>query len=258
MRLDGRTAVVTGGGGGIGAAICRALAAEGARVAVCDQRLEAARAVAAEIAAAGGRAGAWSFDVADADAVERAADDIERELGPLQAWVNNAGVSVIVPFLECTDQAWEKTLAVNLTGAFVGCRAALRRMAPRGAGSLINMSSQSGKTGSAQYAAYCASKFGVIGLTQSLAVEFAPKGIRVNAICPGVVFTPLWDGMLEDYARKRGMRPEEVRPYLESRIPLGRLCAPEDVAAMAVFLVSDESCYVTGQALNLSGGSETH
>ena len=116
------------------------------------------------------------------------------------------------------------------------------------------MSSQSGRQGNSHYAAYCASKFGVIGLTQSLAAEFGPHGIRVNALCPGVVFTPIWDDMVADYARKRDLRPDEVRPYLESKVPLGRLGTPEDVAATAVFLASDAAGYITGQAINISGG----
>jgi len=123
---------------------------------------------------------------------------------------------------------------------------------------VLNMSSQSGKVGNSQYTAYCASKFGIIGLTQSLALEFAGDGIRVNALCPGIVMTPLWDQMLGDYARKRNLKPEDVRPYLEKRIPLGRLCTPEDVARTAVFLASDESDYLTGQALNVSGGMVMH
>jgi sorbitol-6-phosphate 2-dehydrogenase len=153
---------------------------------------------------------------------------------------------------------WEQTLRINLKGAFIGCQAAIRRMLPRRQGVVLNMSSQSGKVGNSQYTAYCASKFGIIGLTQSLAVEFAGAGIRVNALCPGIVMTPLWDQMLGDYARKRKLKPEEVRPYLEKRIPLGRLCTPEDVARTAVFLASDESDYLTGEALNVSGGMVMH
>jgi len=254
MRLAGRVAVITGGGSGIGAAMCAAFAREGAAVAVTDLNLTAANQSAADIRAAGGRAAAYGFDVTDAASVENAADEIEARLGPIAIWVNNAGVSFIVPFLECTRETWELTQRVNLTGAFVGCQAAVRRMLPRGQGSIVNMSSQSGRQGNSHYAAYCASKFGIIGLTQSLAVEFAGQGIRVNALCPGVVFTPLWDGMMADYAAKRKMAPEAVRPYLESKIPLGRLCTPEDVARAAVFLASDESAYITGQALNVNGG----
>ena len=131
-------------------------------------------------------------------------------------------------------------------------------MISRGRGAVINMSSQSGKTGNSRYAAYCASKFGVIGLTQSLAVEFAKSGIRINAICPGVVFTALWEGMVDDYAHKRDMQPGDVKPYLEAKIPMGRLCTPEDVGRAVVFLASDDAGDITGQAINLSGGAEMH
>lgn len=255
MRLQTKVAVVTGGGGGIGAAICRAFAAEGAAVAVTDVRHEAAEEIAGGIRRSELSAFAWSFDVADDVAVEAAADAIENRLGPIDIWVNNAGVSFITPFLECTREIWELTQRVNLTGAFVGCQAAVRRMQPRGRGSIINMSSQSGRQGNSHYAAYCASKFGIIGLTQSLALEFAGEGIQVNALCPGVVFTPLWDRMIDDYAAKRNMARGAVRPYLENKIPMGRLCAPEDVAEAALFLASDASAYITGQALNVNGGT---
>jgi len=258
VKLKGHVAVVTGGGSGIGAEICRAFAQEGALVAVTDLRQEAAEQVAAEIRQAGGVARAWAFDVAERAAVEAAAAEVERRLGPLAIWVNNAGVSYIMPFLECSDDGWERTLRVNLTGAFIGCQVAIRRMLPRGSGVVLNMSSQSGKVGNSHYAAYCASKFGIIGLTQSLAVEFAGQGIRVNALCPGVVFTPLWEEMKADYALKRGIQPEEVRPYLENKIPMGRLCTPEDVARTAVFLASAAAAYITGQAINISGGSVMH
>jgi len=258
MRLSGKIAVLTGGGSGIGAAICRAFAEEGAAVAITDIRLQAAQEIAAEITRCNGRVGTWAFDVSDRSAVEQAADQIEKQLGPIDVWVNNAGISRIVPFLECSEELWEQTLRINLKGAFIGCQAAIRRMLPRRQGVVLNMSSQSGKVGNSQYTAYCASKFGIIGLTQSLAVEFAGAGIRVNALCPGIVMTPLWDQMLGDYARKRKLKPEEVRPYLEKRIPLGRLCTPEDVARTAVFLASDESDYLTGQALNVSGGMVMH
>ena len=258
MRLKGKAAVITGGGGGIGAEICRAFAAEGAPVAVADIRLDAAEKVALEIQNSGHRAVARSFDVADRPFVEAAADSIENELGPLDIWVNNAGVSHIVGFLECTEELWDETVRVNLKGAFVCCQAAVRRMLPRRRGVIINMSSQSGKAGNSHYAAYCASKFGVIGLTQSLAVEYARDGIRVNALCPGVVFTPLWENMLEDYARKHNIEPEDVRRYLEDKIPLGRLCTPQDVARAAVFLASDDASYMTGQAINISGGAVMH
>jgi sorbitol-6-phosphate 2-dehydrogenase len=172
--------------------------------------------------------------------------------------VNNAGVSYIIPFLECSQEIWDKTIEINLKGTFNCCQAAIKRMLLRKRGVIINMSSQSGKTGNSHYAAYCASKFGVIGLTQSLAMEFARQGIRVNALCPGVVFTPMWDTMVADYAKKRNIKPEEVKPYFESKIPLGRLCTEKDVADAAVFMASDKASYITGQAINLSGGAIMH
>ena len=217
MRLQNRVAVVTGGGSGIGGEICRALAREGALVAVTDLRQEAAEAVAAQIQG-----------------------------------------SKIGPFLDCTDVIWDRSLHINLTGTFIGCQVAIRSMLPRRRGVIINMSSQSGKTGNSHFAAYCASKFGVIGLTQSLAIEFARHGIRVNAICPGVVFTPMWDEIKHDYARKRDMNPEDVRDYMADKIPMGRLCTEEDVALTAVFLASDDAAYITGQAINLAGGMVMH
>lgn len=255
MRLNNKVSVVTGGGSGIGAEICRSFAAQGALVAVLDRRSEAAEEVAAQIRESGGRAAAWTVDVSDRQMLESTADDIEVKLGPLAVWVNNAGISHIVPFLECTDELWDLTQQINLKGSFIGCQAAIRRMLPRKQGVILNMSSQSGKVGNSHYAAYCASKFGVIGLTQSLAVEFAGEGLRVNALCPGVVFTPLWENLVADYARKHSLKPVEVRPYLESKIPIGRLCTPEDIARTAVFLASDEAAYITGQAINISGGT---
>jgi sorbitol-6-phosphate 2-dehydrogenase len=222
---------------------------------VTDVAAEAAERIAAEIRAAGGQALAWGFDVTDQASVEQATEAIEQRLGPLELWVNNAGISRVVPFLDCSEALWDLILAVNLKGTFIGCQAAVRRMAPRQRGVILNMSSQSGKAGNSHYAAYCASKFGVIGLTQSLAQEFAAQGIRVNALCPGVVFTPLWDKQLEDYARKRHIKPKEVSSYLAEKIPLGRLCTPQDVAQVAVFLASDDAAYLTGQAINISGGT---
>ena len=255
MRAKKEAAVITGGGGGIGAALCREFARAGASVAVCDVRLDAAERVARQIRRANGRARAWRMDVTDRQSVEQAADEIERDLGPIATWVNNAGVSKIVPFLDCSEETWDLTMDVNLKGVFLGSQAAIRRMLPRKRGVVVNMSSQSGKVGNTHYAAYCASKFGAIGLTQSLAAEFAPRGIRVNAICPGVVPTAMWDGQIADYARKRKLRPAEVFPYLVSKIPAGRLAKPEEVARVAVFLASDAAVYIIGQAINLSGGA---
>jgi len=253
MRLEGKVAVITGGARGIGRGIAEAFVREGARVAIADVDEDAVRATAGEI---GGHA--VVADVADAASVERMAASVTEQFGRVDVLVNNAGVSKVVPFLEMDQALWERTLAVNLTGAMLCSRAFLGQMVERRAGRIINISSQSGKKGNAQYAAYCASKFGLIGLTQSLAAEFAPYGITVNAICPGVVFTGLWKSpdMLDAYAAKRGISPDEVEGHFIRQIPLGRLATPEDVAAVAVYLASDAAAYITGQAINVSGGAE--
>ena len=255
MKLEAKVAVVTGGGSGIGAGICREFAKERARVAVADINLAAAEKTAEEIRLSQGLATAWELDVSNHDQVERVVPEIEKSLGRMDIWVNNAGVSYITPFLACSEKIWDRTINVNLKGTFNCCQVAIRRMLGRNQGVIINMSSQSGKVGNSHYAAYCASKFGIIGLTQSLAIEFASSGIRVNALCPGVVLTPLWEEMIDDYARKRNLKVEQVKPYLESKIPLGRLCTTNDVARAAVFLASDDASYITGQAINVSGGA---
>ena len=228
-------------------------------MAVTDLRREAAEQVARDIRASGGQALAWDFDVAEHGAVESAADEIEQQLGPIDIWVNNAGISRVIPFLDCTDELWDLILQINLKGTFIGCQVAIRRMMPRKRGVILNMSSQSGKAGNSHYAAYCASKFGVIGLTQSLALEFAREGIRVNALCPGAVFTSLWDDQhIGEYARKRNMRPEDVEAYLADKVPVGRLCTPQDVARTALFLATDEAEFIIGQAINITGGLVMH
>lgn len=258
MKLKNKVSVVTGGGRGIGAAICQEFANEGAMVAVCDINQDSADETVTKINNAGGKAKSWIFDVSKREEVENAAGEIKDTFGPVDIWVNNAGISKIIPFLDCTDEIWDMTMAINLKGVFLGSQAAVKQMLPKKSGVIINMSSQSGRVGGSQYQAYCASKFGVIGFTQSLSKEFAGKGIRVNAICPGVVFTPMWDQQKKDYAKKRNMKPEEVKPYFEKRIPLGRIGTEEEVAHTAVFLASKDAEYITGQAINVSGGAVMH
>ena len=257
-KFSDRVVVVTGDGSGIGAEICRTFAAGGASVAVTDLCGDDAGKIAQQIQTNGGQSATWELDVSDGSAVEWVAERIEATLGPISIWVNNAGISTIIPFLDTTEEIWDLTQNVNLKGTFFGCQAAIRRMLPKRSGVILNMSSQSGKVGSSHYSAYCASKFGIIGLTQSLAVEFAEYGIRVNALCPGVVFTPMWETHAADYACKKNIKIEEVRPYLESKIPMKRLGTPEDVARTAVFLAGDDASYITGQAINISGGSAMH
>lgn len=255
MTFKDKVVVVTGGGGGIGAAICREFANVGAKVAITDVREKEAQSVAEEILKNGGLAEAYAMDVTKKADVDETSMKIAQDLGTADIWVNCAGISKILPFLDHTEELWDLTLNINLKGTFLCCQAAIRQMLPKKRGVIINMSSQSGQVGTSHFQAYCASKFGVIGLTQSLAVEFAREGIRVNAICPGVVWTPMWDSQVADYAKKRNMKPEEVKPYFESKIPMGRLALEKDVARMALFLASEDAGYLTGQSLNVSGGT---
>lgn len=252
MVLHGEVAIITGAASGIGRGIAARFCREGARVAVVDIDHEKAQQTSAALGTA---AIAVAADVSSQTSVDEMVEAVEKRFGPITILVNNAGVSMIVPFLELKEAVWQRHLDINLTGAFLCSQAVLKWMVPRRRGRIINISSQSGKQGNSQYQAYCASKFGLIGLTQSLAMEFAPHGITVNAICPGIVFTPLWEAMLPAYADKRQMAPEQVPEYLVSRIPLRRLCTPEDVAGVAVFLASADGSYLTGQALNVNGGA---
>jgi len=258
VKLQNKIAVITGGGSGIGAGICHHFYLEGAKIAICDISIDKAERTISEINGKENFFLAVATDVAKTEEVENAAFEIERKFGSIDIWVNCAGVSHIVPFLNCTEELWDKTITVNLKGTFNGCKAAIKRMIGQKNGVILNMSSQSGKKGSAQYAAYCSSKFGVIGLTQSLALEFAEYNIRVNALCPGIVFTPLWNNMMESYAAKRNIKTEDVRDYFEKNIPLGRLCTVEDVAKTAVFLASDDASFITGQSINITGGTIMH
>jgi len=255
MRLKNKVAIVTGAASGIGKAIAERFAEEGVHVAIADLDLSAAQKTAEKI---GPSTFAVQVDVGQMTSVEAMVENVKANLGQVDILVNNAGVSYITPFHECSEELWDKTIRVNLKGAFNCCRTVIKDMLARKSGVILNMSSQSGKAGNSQYTAYCASKFAIIGLTQSLAVEYAKSGIRVNALCPGVVFTPLWNSMIADYAKKRDMKPDNVKPYLESKIPMGRLCTEQDVADAAVFLASDEASYITGQSINLSGGAVMH
>lgn len=255
MLLEEKSIVITGAGSGLGAAAAKAFSKEGAKITVLDLDEAAAKRTADEIIADGGEAIFQKVNVADKGSVFAAGETAATKFGGIDIWMNCAGVSKILPFLDCTEETWDLTLNVNLKGMFFCCQSAVTHMLKNNGGVIINMSSQSGKKAGAQYQAYCASKFGVIGLTQSIALEFAQKGIRANSICPGVVQTPMWDKQTVDYARKRNLKPEEVMPYFCKAIPMGRVCSYKNFTDMAIFLASDKSDYMTGQALNLTGGS---
>jgi len=260
QRLKNKIALVTGAGQGIGRAIALRFAKEGAALIVNDINIDTAQKVVEEIkkfSGPGCRAFAIAADVSKSTEVEEMKKRVEERFGPrLDILVNNAGIAKILPFTETTEEIWDKILNVNLKGTFLCCRAFVPWMIEHRYGKIINMSSKSGKSANAWFTAYCTSKFAVIGFTQALALDLAPYGINVNAICPGIVFTPHWDDLEKQYARKRNMPVEKVREYLVGKIPLGRAQTPEDVAAVACFLASDEAGYMTGQAINVTGGQE--
>jgi NAD(P)-dependent dehydrogenase (short-subunit alcohol dehydrogenase family) len=244
--LNGRVGLVTGGGGGIGREIARRLAGEGMTVAVLDRDGAAAQAVADET---GGFA--TQADVTSPEEVQRAVDTVLARCDKIDLLVNNAGVAWMGPALETPLDALQLMLRVNVEGVFIVSRAVLPHMIARRSGSVVNLASWAGKTGNAYFAGYSASKFAVIGLTQALAREMAPHRIRVNAICPGIVVDTAMRTAIEAQQRHYGF-PETAER--EKSIPLGRVSVPDDVARIAAFLASDESSYMTGESINLSGG----
>jgi len=251
--LEGTVSVIMGGSGGIGAAIAQDFASKGAKVSIFDISDKAAEVVKA-INARGGVASFFKVDVTKKTEIEAAAKSVAEQYGPISSWVNSAGISKMAPFLESSEELWDVMLDVNLKGTFFGCQVAITHMLPQGKGTIINISSLSGKKASSWQTVYCASKFGVQGLTQSVAKEFANTGIRVNSICPGIVETTMWDSLKLDYAKKRNLAPEEVMPYFKKNIPMERLVSLKDVTDTALFLTTDQSSYLTGQSINLVGG----
>ena len=255
MKLKGKVALITGAGSGIGQTLALRFAQEGCDVALNDISQDNLENTVAMIKEHGVRIVSALFDVSKFSEVKKSVGEIIDEFDKIDILINNAGISKIAPLEETTDQIWDATIDINLKGAFNCMKAVLPLMAQRGYGKVINMSSQSGQQGNSHYSAYCASKFGIRGLTQALALEYAEHKININALCPGVVLTPLWEDMIADYAIKRSLPVEKVPGYLANKIPLKRLCQPEDIANAATFLASDESSYITGQSINISGGT---
>ena len=253
--LAGKAALVTGGASGIGAGIARVLAASGAVVAIGDLDGAAAAAVADGLQGPGTGLGV-RLDVTDRDAVDEAITRIEHALGPVEVLVNNAGVSGVARFLDISDQDWDRLLAVNLRGVLIVTQRVLPSMLQRRSGRIINISSMAGKEGLPNLAHYCATKFGVIGLTQSLAKEVAAHNITVNAVCPGVVRTPLWDD--PDTGILRELDGENGWQAFLAGIPLGRPQTAEDIGHACAYLASGLAANITGEALNVSGGQQMH
>src|SRR5919202_555275 len=245
MRLEGRTALVTGGASGIGAATCRRLAAEGARVAVADVNPDGARGVADEIDGA-----AFELDLRSTDSVRAAVTGAETELGPIDILVNNAGYDEWSWFTDTDEALWQRLLAVNLVGVIACTHAVLPGMQDRGRGRIVNVSSEAGRVGSSGSAVYSAAKGGVLGFTKAIAIENGRYGITSNAVAPGPIETPLLMGAPEQL----GDLGKRIVETMVGSTNLRRLGQPDEVAAAIAFLASDDASYITGQALGVSGG----
>lgn len=248
-NLSGKTVIVTGGGGGIGGATCRRLAAEGAKVAVFDRDLEGARKVAQGIQSTGGVATAFKCDITDRSQVDRAVAETIEQLGAIDVLVNNAGWDVFKPFTKTVPAEWEKLIAINLTGALHMLHAVLPGMAERKAGSIVNIASDAARVGSSGEAVYAACKGGIVALSKALAREHSRHNITVNVICPGPTDTALLAGVAEG-----APNPEKLMEAFTRAIPLGRLGQPDDLAGAIAFFASDDASFITGQVLSVSGG----
>jgi 3-hydroxybutyrate dehydrogenase len=247
-------AFVTGAGRGAGRAIALRLARAGYAVALAGRTEAALAAVAADARQTGTEALPLRCDVTDRGAVLRAVADAESVLGQIDVLVNNAGVADSAPFATMSDELWDRMLAVNLTGTYVCTRAVIPGMFDRRRGSVINIASVAGRKGFAYSAAYCAAKHGVVGLTRALAIEAAPKGVTINAICPGWLDTDMTRDSIARIARTTGRSPEEAKAALERMNPQRRLITPDEVAALAVFLAGPDARGITGQSLGVDGG----
>jgi sorbitol-6-phosphate 2-dehydrogenase len=260
--LQDRIALVTGGGQGLGQAICQRLAREGCHVVVADLNekaaTETAAAIADELREAGRRAIAVKADVTDEAQVAAMVDRTVQEFGRLDVLVSNAGILIAGEISEFPAEKWRAVMNVNLFGYFLCAKHAARVMKEQRSGVIIQINSKSGKKGSYKSSAYAAAKFGGIGLTQSVALDLAEYGIRVNAVCPGnLLDSPLWvDSLYKQYAAKWGITEEQVRQRYVDQVPMKRGCTYEDVCNVVVFLASDQASYMTGQAINVTGGQE--
>lgn len=249
--LAGKAALITGAGSGIGRAIALRLAAEGCAIAALDIDLAGIERTAGEARGKAVETVLEAVDVTDPDRVEKAIKRCIAKLGRIDILVNSAGILRISPLVEMSAGDWNDVFGTNVNGVFHCCKAVLPHMMENRRGRIINIASWFGKTGKPNYAAYCASKFAVIGITQSLALEMAPHGVTVNAVCPGTIVNTGMRDYADEAERARGMPPARERALA---IPLGRAGEPDDVARMTAFLASDEAAYMTGQAINVTGG----
>jgi NAD(P)-dependent dehydrogenase (short-subunit alcohol dehydrogenase family) len=262
MQLEGRVAVITGGGRGIGRAIAELFYREGAKVAIASRNAKTLQTVAMEVNTGDHRIVPFRCDVTNRDEVEVMIGNVVEVWDRVDILVNNAGVNAPTPVVapgsaagDETEKRWREILETNLTGLFWCAREAVPHMPEDGRGRILNVSSVLGKFGEPGYAAYCASKHGVIGLTRALALELAPRRITVNALCPGWVETDMARQSLEKGARDGGVTVEEFRRQAAAAVPIGRFIEPSEVARLALFLASDQGAGLTGQSINLDGGA---
>lgn len=251
--LKDKTIVVTGGGGGIGAATCLRFAEEGAQVAVVDLNKTAAEAVLAQIADAGGKGLAVAVDLTDAEATAAAVETIEAELGEIDVLVNGVGWDVFTPFLKSGPEFWSKIIDINLRGVLNITHPVLSRMAERRSGKIVSLASDAARGGSSGESVYAACKAGVIAFSKTIAREHARQGISVNVVCPGVTET----GMLEAFMESAGDK-EKLRVAFTRAVPMGRLGQPGDLPGAIAFFASDDAGFITGQVLSVSGGLTMH
>jgi NAD(P)-dependent dehydrogenase (short-subunit alcohol dehydrogenase family) len=251
FSLEGKTAVVTGAGSGIGAAIARVFAARGAHVAVVDRDEPAASQIAAEIGQAGGAASAWRCDVSQPDEVDAVFRELDAAHPRLDILVNNAGISHIGNVETTTPDDMDRLFRVNVLGVYLCARAAVPRMLRHGGGVILNMCSIAALVGIDERFAYSMTKGAVLTMTRSIAVDYVKKGIRCNCICPARVHTPFVDGYL---ARTYPGREQEMMKILSEYQPIGRMGLPEDIAPLALYLCSDEASFITGAAYPIDGG----
>lgn len=244
-----RTALVTGGGAGIGEAICRRLARDGTAVGVLGTRAGAVEAVARSIVDAGGRSLGVQADVSDRSAVEAAVAEVHRRFGEITVLVNNAGVESFTPFPHIHDGEWDRVMRVNLDGPYIATQTVLPDMVSAGWGRIVNITALGAQSGAPNMAHYTASKGGVVAMTKSLAVELGAKGVTVNAIAPGFILTPM-----SQRAMDASLFAVPYEKILQS-YPIPRIGQPEEVAAACAYFVSDEAGYVTGQVLGVNGGA---
>ena len=253
MKLENKTALITGGARGIGLGFAEAFVREGARVVIADIDIERATKAAAGI---GPKASAKKLDVTDLAAIESVAAEVDKEFGGIDILVNNAAIFDMAPVTDITEQSYERVFGINLKGPLFMMKAVSNLMIARGrGGKIINMASQAGRRGEALVLLYCASKAAIISATQSAALALVKHGINVNAIAPGVVDGEHWDVVDAHFAKWEGLKPGEKKAAVAKSVPIGRFANPEDIAGLAVFLASSDSDYILAQTYNVDGGN---